>query len=568
MTHLRQSGRRLLLLAGTAMTIVSALAAAPVAHAAVAPAGGGAVTPLALAAPTLVTTVNVAAAGGGARPLLGDINGDGRLDMVMVQPDYMTDDRYIGHQTQAITAYDFTKGRLWQVGTVDTRVTNSGSDIPAEIYDYDGDGRNDVIAVMQSQLRVYDGLTGSIKKTFALPNKDAHDTIILADVRGSGRPRDIVLKDRYNQIWALDENGRTLWTHRGVTGHRPYPHDFNNDGRQELVGGYDFLTPTGAQVWRADMADHPDSIAVGDINGDGVEDIAFGGAGKGGDSINLYEADGARVWQNFDTVEAQQIAFGDFRPDLPGLEVAGLDRIDRTASTGKDGIFLINSAGKTLWKENRSAATAGCWGSAVEGLHNWAGDYGDLILAWNRGCGSPAGIFDGYGKLLTSFPIDGRMMRGDICGDDKTEVVDYVLGKTATIYASGPCDLTAKITGRSLPQAKRLYNYSRYTAEEVPTNLAAGRSVTGSGSQLQVDLGRLRELTGYKIAWATGGRPTTYLVEISVDGATWVPAVPERAMNAAADRQDFTGLGRYVRITGSGSQSVPRLNSLQVLGTR
>jgi len=80
------------------------------------------------------------------------------------------------------------------------------------------------------------------------------------------------------------------------------------------------------------------------MNGDGVEEFAFGGAERaGGDSINVYEPDGPRVWQNFDTVEAQQIAFGDFRPDLPGLEVAGLDRVDRSAN-GKDAVFLIDSA--------------------------------------------------------------------------------------------------------------------------------------------------------------------------------------------------------------------------------
>jgi hypothetical protein len=69
---------------------------------------------------------------------------------------------------------------------------------------------------------------------------------LLGDVR-----LDLVLMqpDRYNQIWALsagpDSFGHLLWTFRGIPGHRPYPHDFTDDGSQELIGGYDILTPDG-----------------------------------------------------------------------------------------------------------------------------------------------------------------------------------------------------------------------------------------------------------------------------------------------------------------------------------
>ena len=64
----------------------------------------------------------------------------------------------------------------------------------------------------------------------------------------------------------------------------------------------------------------------------------------------------------------------------------------------------------------------------MEPLHNWDGTYGDLLLAWNRGCGEVAGIWDGHGNRVATFPVDGRMVRGDICGDDRTEVLTYVMG--------------------------------------------------------------------------------------------------------------------------------------------
>jgi outer membrane protein assembly factor BamB len=528
--------------------------------------------------PRLVTTIDTTAAGTGARALLGDVSGDGRLDLVLMQPTYSEDDRYIGRQTQALTAYDIGTGaQLWQIGTPDPRVTNNGTDIPAEIYDLDADGDNDVLAVMDGEFRVFDGATGRLDRSFALPHPEAHDTIVIANFRGTARPQDILLKDRYNRVWALDQHGNQLWTHVGNPGHRPYPHDFDDDGRQEVLAGYDLLGPDGDVRWTAQMADHADSIGVGDIDADGREDITIGGAGLGGGSTNAYRSDGTLLWSNPDAVEAQQVGLGDFRPDLPGLEVVGLDRVDRTDQTGKDSIYLVGSAGQTLWKENRT--TLGCWGSVVEPLHNWDGSYGDHILAWNRGCGEIAGIWDGAGNRVATFPVDGRMVRGDICGDDRTEVVDYVMGQAAYVYASGPCDLAAKVTGRPLPQSKKLYNYTRYTAEEVPQDLSAGHRPRVTGGRVtswRVDLGRIRELTGVTLRCGVsrpgaatpdgrGGCVAGYRVQVSIDGRHWVTVVDRRpAARSAPHRAEFTALGRHVRVTGAW----PGRPTISILGTR
>ncbi|HYN94581.1 MAG TPA: discoidin domain-containing protein [Pilimelia sp.] len=543
--------------------------------------------------PQLITTIDTTAAGTGARALLGDVSGDGRLDLVLMQPTYSADDRFIGRQVQALTAYDIGTGALlWQIGTPDPRVTNNGTDIPAEIYDIDADGDNDVLAVMNDEFRIFEGGTGQFTRSFALPDPEAHDTIVIANFRGTARPQDILLKDRYNTMWALDSYGNLLWTHSGVTGHRPYPHDFDDDGRQELIGGYDFLGPDGDLRWTADMADHPDSIGVGDIDGDGREDIIFGGAGLGGDSTNAYRSDGSLLWRNLDAVEAQQVGLGDFRPDLPGLETAGLDRVNRTPVNAQDSLYLVSATGETLWKEARP--TIGCFGTVMEPLHNWDGTYGDLLLGWNRGCGEIAGIWDGAGNRVATFPVDGRMVRGDICGDDRTEVLNYVMGEAARVYANGPCDLAAKVTGRPLPQAKKLYNYTRYTAEEIPQNLSRDRRAGASSSRprhraaaaldgdpattwqparrdrsaaYRVDLGRLRELTGIVLDRGPGRGLARYRVQVSADGRDWVTVVDrtrQRPSSARIQRQDFTALGRYVRITGAYSG----LAEVSVLGTR
>jgi hypothetical protein len=534
--------------------------------------------------PVLVTSVDVSSGGTGARFLLGDVSGDGRLDLVTMQPTYSADDRYIGRQVQALTAYDLTDGQLWQIGTPDPRVTNNGTDIPAEIYDIDADGDNDVLAVMSGEFRIFDGLSGALLRSFPLPHPEAHDTIVIANFRGTPTPQDILLKDRYNNVWALDDQGRLLWTHAGNPGHRPYPHDFTGDGRQELISGYDLLTPDGQVLWTAPMADHADSIGVADVDGDGVEDIALGGAGLGGGSTNVYRSDGTLLYSNPDAVEAQQVALGDFRPDLPGLELAGLDRVDRTATTGRDGLYVLSPSGVTLWQEHRT--TLGCWGTVMEPLHNWDGRYADHMLVWNRGCGEPAGIFDGTGTRIATFPVDGRMVRGDLCGDDRGEVVDYVMGDRAYVYGTGPCDLGAKVTGRPLPQSKRLYNYSRYTAEEKPADHAVRRPARASSGvltawaandgrartawipskldrhpQWRVDLGAIRELTGIQITWAGRTPRGRVVVETSLDGHHWV-----RVHSGHPTRQTlFTGLARHVRLTVPQGTSV---SDLALLGTR
>lgn len=168
----------------------------------------------------LIGKFDIAAAGGG-KGLLGDIDGDGRMEVVFVQADSGIDDRYVPHQITCVTAYRLTGELLWQRGDSSGRPGSFGSDFPAQIYDIDGDGCLEILCVMDKRFLILEGATGRVKEEHALPSEEAHDCIIIANLSGKDRPEDIILKDRYFHMWALNRQFELLWTHEGNLGHFP-----------------------------------------------------------------------------------------------------------------------------------------------------------------------------------------------------------------------------------------------------------------------------------------------------------------------------------------------------------
>ena len=138
--------------------------------------------------PVLLKTINISSAGTGKRMLLGDVTGDGRLEMVMMQGNKMTDDRYIGHEVNCLTVFDTEGRQLWQVGNP-ANGASTGADIPAQVYDIDQDGFNEVLACMNGKLRILNGKDGTEKSSFNYPDPDAHDCIIIANLTGKDKPR-------------------------------------------------------------------------------------------------------------------------------------------------------------------------------------------------------------------------------------------------------------------------------------------------------------------------------------------------------------------------------------------
>ena len=412
----------------------------------------------------LLQHLDVSAAGVRNKLLTGDLNGDGRMELLLVQGNGGIDDRYVPHQVQCLTAYDLDGRLLWQKGVPDSDAGRNGSDFPAQIADIDGDGRNEVLCVMDGKFLVLDGRTGEQKQAFALPGKYAHDCIILANLSGGVHRADIILKDRYHTLWALDRHFNLLWTYEGNPGHFPWVFDFDGDGRDEVMAGYDMLDHDGTLRWSCrDLEEHADCIWVGDVSGTGGKQIVIGGS-----VTVMYDPDGAELWRHSGSVESQHISLGKFRSDLPGLQIAGLDRIIRGdkdnnfSESGKDALFLLDRDGRELWKEDRS--TSG-WLTIVETVRHWDDSGLDYIFAYRRGGGVHPALYNGYMEEAVTFPADGMAAYADLTGAGNTHILIYN-DVEVHIYGSRPGTLEAARPGTGLVQSKRLYSSTLYPGGE------------------------------------------------------------------------------------------------------
>jgi len=421
--------------------------------------------------PYFVTKIDLAKIPESSKMILGDINNDGVLEMVMLQSESGPDNRYIPHYVTCATALDVYGNVLWQVGTPMDPPGCTGSDFPAQIYDIDGDGNNEVICVMmdenkEKRFMVLDGATGEMKKAYPLPSEYAHDCIVLANLFGEDKPRNVLLKDRYHKIWAMSHEFEVLWTHKSNVGHFPYPYDFNGDGFDEIMAGYDMLDRNGNVLWSIDQhKEHADCVFVADLFGDGNIQYVIGG-----ETTGIYDTNGKELFRYDGAVETQHIAVGKFRGDMKGRQIACLDRIIRDGPKDgrRDGVFLLNNKAELLWKENRQ--TPG-WLTIIETIQNWDGSGMDYILAYRRGGVIQPTIYDGEFNEITTFPVGASehiyAEHASLFGDGVTDVILYN-NKEINIYSSVQRDLKdIKSSNKRIVQPKRLFCHTTYPGAEM-----------------------------------------------------------------------------------------------------
>ncbi len=210
---------------------------------------------------------------------VGDLNADGAPDLLFVQSHFGS------RAITCLTATTITGMVLWQTGTPSADNGRIYSDLPVQIYDWDDDGHNEVLYVRQAvyaepaydgqsvreratryegeaTLVILEGTTGKEKGRMVLP-APADDCFLFANFVGGQRRADLLVKDRYWNMWGVAHDGRVLWHWNGSTGHFPAIADADNDGHDEVFVGFALIDHDGKVIFSRDpQGAHQDACYV------------------------------------------------------------------------------------------------------------------------------------------------------------------------------------------------------------------------------------------------------------------------------------------------------------------
>lgn len=394
---------------------------------------------------------------------IGDLNADGAPDLLFVQSAFGS--RVI----TCLTATTIFGEILWQTGIPSRENGRIYSDLPVQIRDWDRNGKNDVLYVRQAvyadppydgtsvrerasryegeaRMVVLNGQTGKEANSFSLP-APADDCFLFADLTGTGHRQDLVVKDRYWNMWGIAHHGQVLWHWEGSTGHFPAIADVDSDGKDEVFVGFALIDHDGKVLFQKDAGSaHQDAayIVRASGGGDAADNpwrLLFGNSG-----IHCLAVDGTELWSH-PLGEAQHVVAGHFCPDSL-LQFAAVDRTPVPHHRDENAwaiLYMYDLDGKELWRRQQEK---GAWAIATVPV-NWSGPGEPLsVLVYGHGKGRPAVIYDGDGGITDVFPMaygalqdekdresDFYALAADVWGDSRDEVILFG-ARGACIYAN------------------------------------------------------------------------------------------------------------------------------------
>jgi hypothetical protein len=323
------------------------------------------------------------------------------------------------------------------------------------MHDLDGDGVEEIIGIAEDCLRMVGGRTGEVVAETELPKSGPyrgyrgarmgshlHSIRVLwpCKIRKTEKAQDLILRDGDRSgtgfsIWAYDEHLSLRWrqdAHETWYGMYIWFYDGDGDGRDELLPGYQLYDGDGNLLWVMEGAEyiddpggagHIDHAAFGELDGDESNGPEIGIAGSDC-GFFLVDALTGVVRRHHRFGHVQGIYAGNFRPDLPGLEMWMGDR------WGTYGILnLVSGRGDPLNRFEPDNISQG--GPAV----NWSGDGEELLfLSSSR---EAFGLYDAKARKVVRpvcerVPVEwGTGIVEDVVGDARDEVT-YV--HEGTIY--------------------------------------------------------------------------------------------------------------------------------------
>ena len=386
----------------------------------------------------------------------GDLDGDGTPEAVFAQITKAPGTNSAQFIT-CVTAINLEGKILWQRGTPNTANRNSDSDCACQIYDFDNDGNNEVLVVEGLTFRMLDGKTGKVKREAPVP---ANDCLLIANFAGAKHPNDLVTKDRYGHVYALDKDLKPLWDARIATGHYPMNYDFNGDGKDELLCGYACFAPDGKKLWEVTSPEHNDGVDIDVLDSSGIASIAIAGTAEG----LLISPDGQVIWRKT-LRHVQHAVIGAFVEGRKDKQVVMVERINSGSPQG--GIATCYTKdGTALWSTGANGGIT--IASTVDG---WTGEKGRSYLClFRRSAGNPV-LIDGTGAIVTTFdPPNGGNARNAYCqhfdalGDSREEMFIHN-PSTLWVFANAapaPADLPAP----DRVQNRRMYGATFYVGQQ------------------------------------------------------------------------------------------------------
>ena len=348
------------------------------------------------------------------------------------------------------------------------------------VYRDAADGHRELVTVRGDHFEVIHLGTGETLAEPPFPHPVKYKLWVLAsgmgdrpgNVRGTATPGDMLIRycdapahdedkewlmvmdDEFNELWSVASEPPGL----GHTFATQF-FDADGDGRDEVLACYQLLSPQGRTIWTMrDSKDilgragagHVDFAVMGDFAGDEELDPTIFVCSGG-----VYVVDGltGRSRSAHRTGHTQGGKIGNFRPDLPGLELAGRNR------WGSMGIVnFIN--GRGTWLKRMHPDPIG----HPSGPVNWLGDGQELVFIGSyRGFG----LYDGHGRNVAPLPAEWcnesnyrnrpQILFADVLGDPREEILHFHEG-VLTIYTQD----------RPAPDPQRVYDPVRQGIVSLP----------------------------------------------------------------------------------------------------
>ncbi len=402
---------------------------------------------------------------------IGDLTGDGNADLLVYKSIGGIHPCFLG-------AFTLEGEPIWAFGNKHLTLQDADDETsvletlsperpgPVAIYDIDADGKAEVICFWLSskatqaskwslsaiQLLILDGATGAVKHSSTpdelrhcnayaegelhIPNY-VHQRLMIANLCGNAQAQDFVVKVGV-AVLAFNHELELLWQHTDRwfryprhSAYIPAVGDINGDGLDEVNGGNFGLAADGTVLWDKYLGDNMDSVLVeewGENSRDAKAAILSGGG-------QVLRSDGTSVFSlGLETVpHGQEIRCGNLLTDSSGRELVV------RYNGHKPELMVVDNSGQIRSRFR------------VEEAPN---NTGLEIIRWN-GLGnaeliySPAALYDAYGNKVVTFPelpppTGGKMgwyhcFPADVCGDEREEVILYdPYSDTVYIYTPKP----------------------------------------------------------------------------------------------------------------------------------